>query len=88
MLYLHWLCLFSTQWQGDVVVPVMFHIHFDVSGADEHTRPVVLLAPLADPLIRKLMSESPDKYKFCEPCESVVMCCIAYGVVLRLNSDV
>ncbi|XP_076455476.1 disks large homolog 5-like isoform X2 [Babylonia areolata] len=33
----------------------------------QQTRPVVLLAPLADPLIRKLASASPDKYKFCEP---------------------
>ncbi|KAL8565502.1 hypothetical protein ACOMHN_049478 [Nucella lapillus] len=32
----------------------------------EKTRPVVLLAPLADPLIRKLASASPDKYMFCE----------------------
>lgn len=34
----------------------------------DQIRPVVLLAPLAEPLIRKLTSESPDKYKFCEPC--------------------
>ncbi|XP_076459748.1 disks large homolog 5-like [Babylonia areolata] len=34
----------------------------------DQTRPVVLLAPLADALIKKLVSESPDKYKFCEPC--------------------
>ncbi|XP_071107685.1 LOW QUALITY PROTEIN: disks large homolog 5-like [Haliotis cracherodii] len=31
------------------------------------TRPVVLLAPLAEPLIRKLESESPDKYHQCKP---------------------
>ncbi|KAH9494414.1 Disks large 5 [Bulinus truncatus] len=30
-------------------------------------RPVVLLAPLAEALIRKLESESPDLYKFCQP---------------------
>ncbi|CAL1527985.1 unnamed protein product [Lymnaea stagnalis] len=30
-------------------------------------RPVVLLAPLAEALIRKLESESPDKYRYCEP---------------------
>ncbi|KAK7112713.1 hypothetical protein V1264_012124 [Littorina saxatilis] len=39
----------------------------------EQTRPVVLLAPLAEPLIRKLTSESPDKYKFCEPCVTRVL---------------
>lgn len=31
------------------------------------TRPVVLIAPLADALIQKLSSESPDKYFYCEP---------------------
>ncbi|XP_060579959.1 disks large homolog 5-like isoform X2 [Ruditapes philippinarum] len=31
------------------------------------TRPVVLIAPLADALIQKLSSESPDKYYYCEP---------------------
>ncbi|XP_059176195.1 disks large homolog 5-like isoform X2 [Physella acuta] len=30
-------------------------------------RPVVLLAPLAEALSLKLESESPDKYKYCEP---------------------
>ncbi|KAK7500983.1 hypothetical protein BaRGS_00007863 [Batillaria attramentaria] len=34
----------------------------------DHIRPVVLLAPLAEPLIKKLTGESPDKYKLCEPC--------------------
>lgn len=47
----------------------------NVCDADEQTRPVVLLAPLADSLIRKLVSESPDKYKFCEPCESFMDYC-------------
>ena len=65
------------------MVPVMSNIHCDVSGADENTRPVVLLAPLADPLIRKLMSESPDKYKFCEPCESVVTCCTQCCIIFE-----
>jgi hypothetical protein len=37
--------------------------------SDDQTRPVVLLAPLAEALIRKLVSESPDKYKLCEPCK-------------------
>ncbi|XP_012942925.1 disks large homolog 5 [Aplysia californica] len=31
------------------------------------TRPVVLLAPLAEALIRKLVAESPDKYSYCQP---------------------
>ncbi|XP_052266355.1 disks large homolog 5-like isoform X3 [Dreissena polymorpha] len=30
------------------------------------TRPVVLIAPLADALIQKLSSESPDKYFYCQ----------------------
>lgn len=30
-------------------------------------RPVILLAPLSDPLINKLSSESPDKYVACQP---------------------
>ncbi|KAL4239354.1 Disks large 5 [Mactra antiquata] len=30
------------------------------------TRPVVLIAPLADALIQKLSAESPDKYFYCE----------------------
>ncbi|KAK0049149.1 disks large 5-like isoform X1 [Biomphalaria pfeifferi] len=30
-------------------------------------RPVLLLAPLAEALIRKLESESPDLYKYCQP---------------------
>ena len=34
---------------------------------DKKTRPVVLIAPLADALIQKLSSESPDKYFYCEP---------------------
>lgn len=34
----------------------------------DHIRPVVLMAPLAEPLIKKLTGESPDKYKLCEPC--------------------
>ncbi|XP_052768658.1 disks large homolog 5-like isoform X2 [Mya arenaria] len=31
------------------------------------TRPVVLIAPLADALIQKLSAESPDKYFYCQP---------------------
>lgn len=31
------------------------------------TRPVVLIAPLAEPLIQKLAAESPDKYYYCKP---------------------
>ncbi|KAK3089838.1 hypothetical protein FSP39_006961 [Pinctada imbricata] len=31
------------------------------------TRPVILLAPLAEPLINKLSAESPDKYEFGQP---------------------
>ncbi len=30
-------------------------------------RPVVLIGPLAEPLINKLTSESPDKYSRCDP---------------------
>lgn len=39
---------------------------------DDQIRPVVLLAPHAEALIKKLTSESPDKYKYCEPCEYVL----------------
>lgn len=38
-----------------------------VSVADKNIRPVILLAPLADSLIKKLVAESPDKYSTGQP---------------------
>jgi len=38
---------------------------------DKKTRPVVLIAPLADSLIKKLSAEAPDKYFYCQPSKLV-----------------
>ena len=50
--------------------------------SDDQTRPVVLLAPLAEALMRKLTSESPDKYKHCEPCELQVTSLFHFDFVI------
>ncbi|WAQ95505.1 DLG5-like protein, partial [Mya arenaria] len=44
-----------------------FNSFSDVSLNNKKTRPVVLIAPLADALIQKLSAESPDKYFYCQP---------------------